>query len=621
MSTTASAPSRGLFDKDHPHYKWVALSNTTLGMLMATINSSIVLISLPAIFNGIKLNALDPGNTSYLLWMLMGFMLVTAVLVVGFGRLGDMYGRVKIYNAGFVLFTIGAIALSLDPFMEGAGALWLILWRVFQGIGAAMLFANSTAILTDAFPAERRGMALGINQIAAIAGSFIGLILGGLLAVIDWRAVFIVSVPLGILGTIWSYKSLHEVGDRNPGSLDIPGNLLFLLGLTSLLTGITYGIQPYGDDATGWLNPWVLGSIIGGIVLLGVFVAVELRSRAPMFQLRLFQSRPFAMANLAGILASVGRGGLQFMLIIWLQGIWLPLHGFSYEDTPLWAGIYLLPLTVGFLISGPVSGILSDRWGARGLATTGLLLTAATFVALLLIPVDFAYPVFAVITFLNGVGSGMFGAPNRATIMGSVPANQRGSASGMAGTVLNAGSSLSIGIFFSLMVAGLAGSLPQALRSGLTAHSVPARAADAVANIPPVGSLFAAFLGYNPIETLLGPTGLLKSLPAADSAALTGKEFFPNLIAGPFHDGLVIVFIAAAAMSVIGAVATLAGGGKLRAEPVAATAGEARGEAVLAQADDAIAYRVALAHAEHADRAESAAASHDTSSTEADRAR
>jgi MFS family permease len=604
VSITAPAPRRAMFDKDHPHYKWVALSNTTLGMLMATINSSIVLISLPAIFNGIKLNALDPGNTSYLLWMLMGFMLVTAVLVVGFGRLGDMYGRVKIYNAGFVLFTIGAIALSLDPFMSGAGALWLILWRVFQGVGAAMLFANSTAILTDAFPAERRGMALGINQIAAIAGSFIGLILGGLLAVIDWRAVFIVSVPLGILGTIWSFKSLHEVGQKNPGSLDIPGNVLFLLGLTSLLTGITYGIQPYGDSPTGYLNPAVLSAIIGGIVLLVVFVLVELRRKQPMFQLRLFKSRPFAMANLAGILASIGRGGLQFMLIIWLQGIWLPLHGYSYEDTPLWAGIYLLPLTVGFLISGPISGILSDRWGARGLATSGLLLSAATFIALLLIPVNFAYPVFAIITFLNGIGSGMFGAPNRATIMGSVPANQRGSASGMAGTVLNAGSSLSIGIFFSLMVAGLAGSLPQALRTGLTAHAVPAAAANTVANIPPVGSLFAAFLGYNPIQTLLGPIGVLAKIPASDAATLTGKSFFPNLIAGPFHDGLVIVFIAAAVMSVIGAVATLAGGGRIRPVALPATSDEAAGDAVLAQADDAFAHQVAVAHAEHADRAE-----------------
>ena len=561
MSTATSAPARqGMFDKDHPRYKWVALSNTTLGMLMATINSSIVLISLPAIFRGIKLNALDPGNTSYLLWMLMGFMLVTAVFVVGFGRLGDMYGRVKIYNAGFVVFTVGAIALSFDPFTGGPGAMWLILWRVFQGVGAAMLLANSTAILTDAFPPHRRGMALGINQIAAIAGSFLGLIIGGLLAVLDWRAVFIVSVPLGILGTIWSFKSLHEVGTRNPGSLDIPGNLLFLLGLTSLLTGITYGIQPYGGAATGWTNPWVLGGIVGGLVLLAVFAAVELRSRAPMFELRLFRIRAFAMANLAGILAAVGRGGLQFMLIIWLQGIWLPLHGFSYEDTPLWAGIYLLPLTVGFLISGPISGVLSDRWGARALSTIGLLLTGATFVALLLIPVDFSYPVFGLITFLNGIGSGMFSAPNRATIMNSVPANQRGSASGMAGTVLNAGSSLSIGIFFSLMIAGLAGSLPSALFRGLTAHSVPAAAATQVANLPPVGSLFAAFLGYNPIKALLGPSGVLKAIPASDAATLTGKEFFPDLIAGPFHDGLVIVFVAAALMSVVAAVASFFGG-------------------------------------------------------------
>lgn len=597
MSTTAPV-RRALFDKDHPHYKWVALSNTTLGMLMATINSSIVLISLPAIFNGIKLDALDAGNTSYLLWMLMGFMLVTAVLVVGFGRLGDMVGRVKIYNAGFVLFTIGAIALSLDPFMSGAGALWLILWRVFQGIGAAMLFANSTAILTDAFPAHRRGMALGINQIAAIAGSFIGLILGGVLAVIDWRAVFIVSVPLGILGTIWSFTSLHEVGEKNPGSLDLPGNLTFLAGLTALLTGITYGIQPYGGSSTGWTNPWVLGSIVGGIVMLGVFVAIELRAKSPMFQLRLFANRAFASANFAGLLAAIGRGGLQFMLIIWLQGIWLPLHGYSYEDTPLWAGIYLLPLTVGFLISGPVSGILSDRWGARGLATSGLLLTAATFVALLLIPVNFDYAVFAVITFLNGIGSGMFSAPNRSTIMSSVPANQRGSASGMAGTVLNAGSSLSIGIFFSLMVAGLAGSLPQAMKAGLTAHSVPAAAADTVANIPPVGSLFAAFLGYNPIETLLGPTGILAKLPAADSATLTGHSFFPNLIAEPFHDGLVIVFLAAAIMSVVAAIASFVGGSAPRPEARnAAPAGEDRAR----ETEEAIALRVARAHALHAD--------------------
>jgi MFS family permease len=566
--------------QDHPGYKWVALSNTTLGMLMATINGSIVIISLPAIFKGIQLNPLEPGNVSYLLWMLMGYMLVTAVLVVSFGRLGDMYGRVRIYNGGFVVFTIGSIALALDPFTGGPGAMWLIAWRVVQGVGGAMLFANSTAILTDAFPAHRRGMALGVNQVAAIAGSFIGLLVGGLLAVVHWRAVFIVSVPIGILGTIWSYHSLHETGQRTPARLDWPGNLTFALGLTSLLTGITYGIQPYGGSATGWMNPWVLGAIIGGLVLLTVFVAIEFRTPAPMLDMRLFTIRAFSMGNLAGLLAAIGRGGLQFMLIIWLQGIWLPLHGYSYESTPLWAGIYMLPITIGFLLAGPLSGTLSDRFGARGFASVGLLLVAGTFVALLILPVNFSYWPFAIITLLSGIGSGMFGAPNRSAIMNSVPAGDRGAASGVAGTVQNAGSSLSIGVFFSLMILGLARSLPSVLRDGLMAHGVPAAVAGQVAQLPPVGSLFAAFLGYNPIQSVLGPTGVLDKLPASDAAALTGKEFFPQLISGPFHEGLIVVFGVAAAMSLIGAIASLNRGkrfvhgedkGAHDAEPVAAS--------------------------------------------------
>jgi EmrB/QacA subfamily drug resistance transporter len=555
-----SAASRSLFTKDHPHYKWVALSNTTLGMLMATINASIVIISLPAIFKGISLNPLQAGNVGYLLWMLMGYMLVTAVLVVTFGRLGDMFGRVRIYNLGFVVFTLASVALAFDPYTSGAGAMWLIVWRFVQGVGGAMLFANSTAILTDAFPAHRRGMALGINQVAAIAGSFIGLIVGGLLAVVDWRAVFFVSVPIGIIGTIWSYISLKEVGARNPGKLDWPGNITFAVGLTALLTAITYGIQPYGDSTTGWGNPWVIGGIVGGVVLLIAFTAIELRSPAPMFNMRLFKIRAFAMANLAGLLASIGRGGLQFMLIIWLQGIWLPLHGYNYADTPLWAGIYMLPITVGFLIAGPLSGTLSDRFGARIFATVGLLIVALTFVLLLIIPVDFEYWQFAVITGLSGIGSGMFGAPNRTAIMNSVPANQRGSASGMAGTVQNAGTSLSIGLFFSLLIAGLAASLPSALYQGLTAHGVPSAAAQQVSQLPPVGSVFAAFLGYNPIQSLLGPSGILDSLSPANAAALTGKTFFPQLIAGPFHDGLVVVFSAAAIMSLIGAIASFSRG-------------------------------------------------------------
>ncbi|MGO4301348.1 MFS transporter [Leifsonia sp. RAF41] len=559
----------GIFTKDHPHYRWVALSNTTLGMLMATINSSIVIISLPAIFTGVKLNPLEPGNVSYLLWMLMGYMLVTAVLVVMFGRMGDQFGRVRIYNLGFVIFTLAAIALCLDPFSGGPGAMWLIVFRFVQGVGGAMLFANSTAILTDAFPANKRGFALGLNQVAAIAGSFIGLILGGVLAEIDWRAVFFVSVPFGVIGTIWSIKSLHEVGQKNPGRIDWLGNATFGIGLIALLTGITYGIQPYGGSSQGWGNPWVLGSIIGGILLLVAFVFVELKVPAPMFDMRLFRIRAFSSGIFAGFLAAIGRGGLQFMLIIWLQGIWLPLHGYSYEATPLWAGIYMLPITIGFLIAGPISGALSDRYGSRGFATVGLLLVAATFVGLLLIPVNFEYWQFALLTGLNGIGSGLFSSPNRTAIMNSVPANERGAASGMAGVALNAGSSLSIGIFFSLMIAGLSVALPSALTNGLTSHGVPAAVATQVGNTPPVGSLFAAFLGYNPIQSLLGPTGILTA-PHVDGATLTGKEFFPQLISGPFHDGLVVVFIAAAVMSVIGAIASFLGGGKYVHEEAAA---------------------------------------------------
>ncbi|MCW2539902.1 MAG: major facilitator superfamily 1 [Frankiales bacterium] len=548
-------------DRDHPGYKWVALSNTTLGMLMATVNSSIVIISLPAIFRGINLDPLAPGNVGYLLWMLMGFLLVTAVLVVSLGRLGDIYGRVRMYNAGFVVFTVASILLALDPMKGSGGALWLIGWRLIQGVGAAMLFANSTAILTDAFPAERRGMALGINQVAAIAGSFIGLVAGGLLSEVDWRLVFFVSVPFGLIGTIWSYRSLHELGARQTAKIDWAGNVLFAVGLTAVLAAITYGIQPYGSHTMGWLNPWVLGGLIGGIALLIVFGLVENRVSDPMFSMGLFKIKAFAAGNLAGLLSSIARGGLQFMLIIWLQGIWLPLHGYDFESTPLWAGIYLLPLTIAFLIVGPISGALSDRFGARAFATGGLLLVALSFLGFLLLPVDFNYWAFAGLLVLNGIGSGLFSSPNTTAIMNSVPASRRGSASGMRATFFNSGSSLSIGVFFSLMIAGLAATLPQTLRGGLLAHSVPTGLATDISNRPPVGSLFAAFLGDNPIQNMVGAK-TLATLPASDSATLTGKEFFPRLISQPFHHGLVIVFSMAIVMSLVGAGASLLRGSK-----------------------------------------------------------
>jgi MFS family permease len=562
------------FDKDHPHYRWVALSNTTLGMLMATINSSIVIISLPAIFRGIHLDPLEPGNVSYLLWIIMGFLVVSAVLVVTLGRLGDIYGRVKMYNLGFAVFTLFSVLLSVDPFSGGQGAMWLIVMRIGQGIGGAMIFANSTAILTDAFPADQRGMALGINQVSAIAGSFLGLIVGGLLSEWHWRAVFWVSVPIGVFATVWGFRSLVELGERRAARLDVPGNLTFGVGLTALLVAITYGIQPYGDHSTGWLNPWVLAGLIGGTLLLVAFVLIEQRVEHPMVTIGLFRIRAFTMANIAGLMASIGRGGLQFMLIIWLQGIWLPLHGYSYESTPLWAGIYLLPLTVGFLAAGPVSGWLSDRYGARLFATAGSLLVAATFVALLLIPIDFPYWIFALVIFLNGIGSGLFSAPNTTAIMNSVPAHERGAASGMRGTVFNSGMSLSIGIFFSLMIVGLANVLPRTLTGALTGQGVPHDVATQIGSLPPEGSLFASFLGYNPIGSLLGPSGVLDTLPAERVHTLTGKEFFPHLMTAPFHHGLVIVFVTAALMMVVAAVASWKAGGKYVHDD---TAGEALG--------------------------------------------
>ncbi|WP_041993707.1 MULTISPECIES: MFS transporter [unclassified Streptomyces] len=552
--THQSAAKSPRTDGPGEHYKWIALSNTTLGVLMVMINQSIVLIALPDIFRGIHLDPLDSANTSYLLWMLMGFMVVTAVLVVTFGRLGDMFGRVRMYNMGFAVFTLCSIALSLTYFDGSAGALWLIGWRIAQGIGGALLFANSTAILTDAFPTHQRGTALGINSIAAIAGSFIGLILGGVLAPVSWKLIFLVSVPFGIFGTIWAYMKLHDTGARFKAKMDWWGNITFAVGLIAVLVGITYGIQPYGSSTMGWLNPMVLAALIGGVVVLGIFVWIEMKVAEPLFRLSLFKLRAFTAGNIASLLMALGRGGLQFMLIMWLQGIWLPLHGYSFEKTPLWAGIYMIPLTVGFLLSAPLSGWLSDRFGARMFTVVGALITGAGFVALMELPTDFNYWIFAVLLFVNGLGSGLFSSPNRAEIMNALPARSRGVGAGMTATFQNSSSVLSIGIFFSLMIVGLSSNLPSAMHDGLLAQGVPESVAQNVSHLPPIAVLFAAFLGYNPFKELLGDQ--LSKLPDG-GAKVTGKEFFPHLISGPFHQGLVIAFWFAVAACVVAAVSSL----------------------------------------------------------------
>jgi MFS family permease len=567
--------------------KWSTLSNTTMGVLMASIDASIVLISLPDIFRGIGLDPLAPGNTSYFLWLLMGYMLVTAVLVVSFGRLGDIFGRVRMYNLGFAIFTVFSIMLSVTWLHGPAAALYMIIMRLFQGVGGAFLMANSTAILTDAFPEDQRGLALGTNAVAGIAGSFIGLVLGGLLGPIDWRLVFLISVPVGVVGTVWAYVNLKEKGIRTPAKIDWIGNVTFALGLVAVLVGIVYGLEPYGGQPMGWTNPFVLAALTGGVALLVVFVFIETKVEAPMFRIPLFRVRAFSAGIVAGFLASLGRGGLMFTIVVWLQGIWLPRHGYSFSSTPLWAGIYMLPLTFGFLVAGPLSGHLSDRYGARPFATGGMLLAALSFLLLGLLPINFSYEWFALLLLMNGIGMGMFSSPNRAGIMNSLPPAERGQGAGMVTTSQNAAMVLSIGIFFTLIIVGLASHLPNALFKGLVSNGVPRSAAARVAHLPPTSTVFGAFLGYNPIKTLLGP--ILATLPASHVAVLTGHRFFPDLIAPPFTDGLHAAFEFALVAMLVAAGASWMRGAKAAVEPVPAQVPPTRPTGVPAPALQALA--------------------------------
>jgi MFS family permease len=524
----------------------------------------------------------------------MGFLLVTAVLVVTFGRLGDQYGRARLFNLGFLIFTLASIGCALVPNGGGAGAMEIIVLRVVQGVGGAMVMANSTAIITDAFPPERRGFALGVNQVAALAGSFLGLIIGGVLSEWDWRAVFWVSVPVGVWGTWMGYRTLHDK-PRDPDRrivVDWWGNLTFGVGLIAVLVAITYGLQPYGGHTMGWTSPKVLTGLLAGVALLVAFGFVETRVQDPMINLRLFKIRAFAAGQAVNLLAAMSRGGLQFMLIIWLQGIWLPLHGYDFADTPLWAGIYMLPLTIGFLVAGPASGAVSDRFGARAFATGGLLLTAATFAGLIALPANFSYVLFAALLALNGIGMGLMAAPNTAAIMNAVPASERGAASGIRATGMNAGMVLSMGGFFTLMAIGLSSRLPHALSHGLTASGVSPQAADAASHVSPVGTLFAAFLGDNPIKELVPDPG-----PRVNTSHIYGQAFFPNLISDPFRHGLFIAFSASIIMLLVAAGASLMRGARYvheetgRAETlVEATAREGDALAVPAVLGEDVAY-------------------------------
>ncbi len=534
-------------------YKWTAMSNTFIATLMASINTYIILIALPAIFNGIHI---DPLNSfQYLLWILMGYGLVTATLLLSFGRLSDMYGRVKMFRLGFLIFTIGSILLYLKHSTGDAGAIEIIVFRLVQGVGAAFFLANSAAIITDAFPSSERGKALGINIVAAIAGNFLGLVIGGVLAVFNWRYVFLISIPFGLIGTIWSFK-LKELSKKAlKTKIDIWGNFTFVLGITLILVGITYGLLPYGNSPMGWNNPWVIAAMIIGLFSLILFPFIENRVESPMFRLDLFRIRSFAFANIAGLLGSLGRGGLMFMLILLLQGIWLPLHGYSYASTPFWAGIYMLPLTAGIVIMGPLSGVLSDIYGPRWISTGGMIIVTTSFIMFAALPINFNFGEFAFAEFLMGIGSGMFSTPNTASIMNSVPSEDRGVASGMISTLRNTAGTASMAIFFTIVIVGITQRFPDAMLSSLTSIGA-VNLAPVLSNIPPTAALFSAFLGYNPVNAILitFPPSIVTHIPNSILNTLTGITWFPSTLANAFLPSLQTSFIIGAIISAIAAI-------------------------------------------------------------------
>ena len=488
----------------------------------------------------------------------MGYMVVTAVLVVTLGRIGDIYGRVRMYNLGFLVFTLFSILLSLTWMNGTAGALYLIVMRVLQGVGGAMLLANSSAILTDAFPPHQRGMALGPNMVAAIAGSFIGLVLGGVLGPIAWQLVFLVSVPVGLFGTVWAFLMLRDNG-RRPARIDWWGNLIFAVGLVALLVGITYGILPYGRAHMGWGNPLVLTAMLGGVACLALFAYVETRVRQPMFHIGLFRIRAFAAGNLATLLSSLARGGLMFILIIWLQGIWLPQHGFSFEETPLWAGIYMLPMTAGFLIAGPLAGILSDRYGSRLFATRGWRV-GGDLRRLPGAPGQLQLRVVRAAARTLRALQRPLRLPQPGRDHEQPAARRAGRRSRHGGHLPELGDgALDRHLLHPHHRRALL-QPPPALLHGLVTQGVPASAATRISHLPAVGSLFASFLGYNPMASLLGP--VLPTLSHAQQAYLTGRAFFPHLISGPFMDGLKAAFdfaIAACAVAAIASFSAAAG--------------------------------------------------------------
>jgi EmrB/QacA subfamily drug resistance transporter len=466
-------------------YKFVVLTNTTIGSFMSLLDANIVLISLPTILRQL------PGTSTFDgIWIIMGYTLVTATALLTIGRLGDLFGRVKLYNTGFAIFTIGSGLCSIAP--NGG---FLVLMRLVQGLGAALIWSNNAAILTDSFPVTERGRALGINQVAGMAGSILGLVAGGVLTtVLGWRSIFWINLVPGAFATIWAYLRLRDLNPKLKGeTLDPIGNILFAGGLIAFLVGLTLGA------ITGWTTTDEL-YILGGIITLCVFGYVETKVRNPMIDVRLFRIVPFLAGASANLMTSISRSSLSLILVFYFQGALL--------YSAFRSGILLLPFSIAFVLVGPLSGYLSDRIGPRRLTTTGSAISAAALFMFALLPFDVSYSVLVVAMLLSGVGGGMFFAPNVAAIMNSVPAARRGVASAISSTLFNVGSLLSLGLIFVIFGA----SVPLSALQDIFAGIAPPAGSVSVGQF--VGAMHTAFL-------IMGVISLLTVIPTSRTGTKT----------------------------------------------------------------------------------------------------
>ncbi|MEL9991580.1 MAG: MFS transporter [Thermoproteus sp.] len=528
------------------------LFNSVLGSFMASMNMSALVIALPAIFRGIDVDPFSPLGFVAMLWLILSYPFAVAVLVAIIGRISDMYGKGRAFTLGTIIFTVASLLLGLTPGNGNAAVAQMIAYRILQGVGGSFMFSNSAAIIADVFPPRERGFAQGLVGISFSAGSLTGLLVGGLLAVVDWRLVFLVNVPFGVLNALWSYRVVYNI---SPGVgkvfVDWAGTITLAAGLLLLLLGLAFSMIPYGNSMMGWSNPLVWAMLSAGLTLIVAVVPLERRAKTPMLRLDLFSIRQFSFGVLSAFLLFIAQGANVFVLSIFLQAVYLPMNGMPYELTPLWAGIYLIPSSIASAVFAPIGGKLVNRLGARAVATIGAALMGIGFELLAALPLTFHYALFALIVALIGAGSGLFMSPNLVSILSSVPSNLRSAASGVRAMMQNVGSLLSFAIFMTLIIAGSASALTPAIQQALLNAGVPAVTAQLLLSTPPVVAFFAAFLGYNPLGTLISLNHVQLSQDVY--AEITKPQFFASAIAPALVDGFHYAYHLAAALAFIAA--------------------------------------------------------------------